>query len=45
MAQALGTNLLSVEEIKKQYPIHLCVWNNDYDSLKEILNASVTQVS
>lgn len=44
MAQASAPNLLTIEEIKQQYPLHLCVWNNDLEGLKEKLDGQIEQV-
>lgn len=44
MAEALAKKL-TIDEIKTQYPVHFCVWNNDYDGLKEKLDTDLAQVS
>jgi len=43
MAQAAGAKLLTTEEIKQQYPLHFCVWNNDLTGLKEKLDSETVQ--
>ncbi|XP_054257954.1 ankyrin repeat domain-containing protein 13D isoform X2 [Macrosteles quadrilineatus] len=43
MAQASAPILLTIEEIKQQYPLHFCVWNNDLEGLKEKLDGQIEQ--
>lgn len=38
MAQAKGETLLTKDEIKQLYPLHFCVWCNDYEGLKTNLD-------
>uniref|UniRef100_A0A1B6FWR0 Ankyrin repeat domain-containing protein n=1 Tax=Cuerna arida TaxID=1464854 RepID=A0A1B6FWR0_9HEMI len=44
MAQSPGVTMLTTEEIKRQYPLHFCVWNNDFEGLKEQLDNIDNQV-
>ncbi|XP_046680648.1 ankyrin repeat domain-containing protein 13B-like [Homalodisca vitripennis] len=43
MAQSPGVTMLTTEEIKRQYPLHFCVWNNDFEGLKEQLDNTDNQ--
>lgn len=29
--------MISIDNIKEQYPLHWLVWNNDYQELQELL--------
>lgn len=45
MAEAPCQPRITIEEIRKQYPLHLLVWENDYDGLKKELENNITTVS
>lgn len=36
---------LSLEDIKKEYPVHLFVWNNEFEELKKHLETNISNVS
>lgn len=42
MAEASSQPRITIEDIKRQYPLHLLVWENDYDGLKKELGNNVT---
>lgn len=44
MAEAKSVPMLTKEEIKLQYPLHLSVWSNDFDGLKATLDSNSFQV-
>lgn len=41
---AESPQILSQEDIKKEFPIHLLVWHNDYEELKKYLEGADTEV-
>ncbi|XP_075220941.1 ankyrin repeat domain-containing protein 13D isoform X2 [Lycorma delicatula] len=42
MAEASGQPRITLDDIRKQFPLHLFVWQNDYDRLKKELENNIT---
>lgn len=36
--------MISVEQIKQEYPLHWCVWNDNFQDLRQLLNAQNVSV-
>ncbi|RZF44407.1 hypothetical protein LSTR_LSTR010036 [Laodelphax striatellus] len=43
MAEATTPTRITLEDIRKQYPLHLLVWNNDYEGLKKEFENEITK--
>ncbi|XP_039292437.1 ankyrin repeat domain-containing protein 13D isoform X2 [Nilaparvata lugens] len=43
MAEATTPSRITLEDIRKQYPLHLLVWNNDYEGLKKEFENEITK--